>query len=253
MNVFSIDENTYIIEYETPQISKPAYLLVGLPDAGLVGEIATEYIIRKFKLKLFSSVYIPKLLPPISKINNGIANSPIELYYGNNLIVLHSWIAVSLDAIYSIAKIIINYAKKYKIDTILSLTGFPIQNRLDIEKPSLYWITNTLDLAEEMSKFSEIKKFGDGYLAGPYAPILLESIKEGIRNLVIVTESFSDLPDPEASALALSFISKYIGIEIDTSDLLKEAEEIREKIRGLMEQTRRQMPTYALGRPSSYV
>jgi len=253
MNILTLNENLYVMEYETPQIIRPAYMLIGLPDAGLVGEIATEYIIRKFKLKLFSSVYIPRLLPPISKINNGIANSPIELYYGNNLIVFHSWIAVSLDAIYHIAKIIINYAKKYKVDTIISLTGLPIQNRLDIEKPSIYWIANSLELAEEMNKFPEIRRFGDGYLAGPYAPILLESIKEGVKNLVIITESFSDLPDPEASAVALSFIAKYIGTEIDTSELLREAEEIREKIRGLMEQTKRQMPTYALGRPSSYV
>lgn len=252
MNIEKLDD-LLIIEREIPQISSPSYMIVGLPDAGLVGAIATEYLIRKLNLKSFASVYSHKSMPPISRINNGIASSPVELYYGYNLIILHSWIALPLDAVYSLAYLITKYSKRFNINTILSITGLPIPNRLEIEKPNLYWITNNTDLAKEMRIHGDIKQFGDGYLAGPYAPILFETIREGIRNLVIVVESFSDLPDPEASVVALSFISKYTGINIDTSELLKEAEGIREKIRGLMEQTKRQMPIYAMGRPSSYV
>lgn len=55
-----------------------------------------------------------------------------------------------------------------------------------------------------------------------------------------------------ASAIALSILSKYIGFPLDTEELLKEAEEVRERIRGLMSQTREELPKYATGRPMTY-
>ncbi len=83
-------------------------------------------------------------------------------------------------------------------------------------------------------------------------PILSYSQREKLNNIIIVVESFMDLPDPEASAIALSILSKYIGFPLDTEELLKEAEEVRERIRGLMSQTREELPKYATGRPMTY-
>ncbi len=60
-------------------------------------------------------------------------------------------------------------------------------------------------------------------------PILSYSQREKLNNIIIVVESFMDLPDPEASAIALSILSKYIGFPLDTEELLKEAEEVRER------------------------
>ncbi|MEM3213832.1 MAG: PAC2 family protein, partial [Metallosphaera sp.] len=65
-------------------------------------------------------------------------------------------------------------------------------------------------------------------------------------------ESFLDIPDPEASAVALEIMGRYLGFTLDTSALLKEAEEIRARIKGLMEQTKRELPTYSSGKPMSY-
>ncbi len=245
-------EEFKIIEKYVPQLSKPSYMLIGLPDAGLVGGIVSEYLINNLQLKEYGELYSPDLLPPISHVTNGQVMSPVKLYHTNNLIVVHSWIALPINALYPLAKSVVSYAKKYDINTIISITGIPVPNRLDLQELNTYWVTSTEDLAEELSKYPEIKRFTEGYVAGPYAPILLESKFNGIRNFLLIVESFQDLPDPEASAKALQFISKYIGITVDISGLLKEAEEIRDRIRGLMEQTKRQMPEYSLGRPTTY-
>ncbi|MBW9141764.1 MAG: proteasome assembly chaperone family protein [Candidatus Aramenus sp.] len=243
-----------VIEHATPAISKPTYLIVGLPDAGLVGSITTEFLIENYGLKEFGEVYSTKYIPPIMHVTDGIAKSPLRLYYSQSpgIIVFHAWTALPSNAIYPLAKLVVEYSKKYDVSKIISITGLPIQNRLEIDKPKAYWISNNAQLSVELEKTGLMEKFGDGYIAGPYAPILMESWRAGLDNFVIAVESFLDLPDPEASAVALDILSKYIGFKVDVSSLLQQAEEIRERIKGLMEQTKKELPSYTLGKPMTY-
>ncbi|WP_338601615.1 proteasome assembly chaperone family protein [Sulfolobus tengchongensis] len=247
-----LSEGFEIKEKYIPQIGKPSYLIVSLPDAGLVGSIAGEFLINYLNLKEYAELYSSKHLPPISHVVNGVAKSPLRMYHYENFLLLHSWVAIPANTLYPLARFIIDYAEKYGIQTIISITGVPVPNRLDLEKPTPYWIVNSEDLAKEIDNLNLMKRFTDGYIAGPYAPILIESAKKSVRNFVIVVESFLDLPDPEASAVALDIISKILGFKIDTSSLLKEAEEIRERIKGLMQQTRQEIPNYAGLRPFTY-
>lgn len=246
------DEEFEVREKQPLPISRPMYLIVSLPDAGLVGSIFGEYLINYFNLKEYAEIYSKRYLPPISHIIDGVAKSPLRLYYFNNFILLHSWVAIPANTLYPLAKFIVDYAKKQGINTIISVTGLPVTNRLELDKPSPYWIANSEEFANEIESLNLMKKFSEGYIAGPYSPILMESAKKSIRNFIIVVESFLDLPDPEASAVALEIFSKILGIKIDTSSLLKEAEEIRQRIKGLMQQTKQEIPSYAGFRPSTY-
>lgn len=241
-----------ILEKFVPNLSRPSYMIVGLPDAGLVGVIATEYLIDKLGLQEFAEIYAPDILPPISHVQDGIAKSPIRLYYNQNMVVFHSWIAIPSSTIIPLTKMITDVAKRYGISNIISITGLPIQDRLNAEKLNAYWIANDNNIAQDLQKLGLMEKFGDGYIAGPYAPLLIEAHKNNLSNFVIVVESFLDLPDPEASAIALSILSKYVGFNINVDELLKEAEDIRDKIKGLMEQTRQELPSYASGKPMTY-
>ncbi len=235
-----------------PRLGRPAYMLVGLPDAGLVGVIATEFLIEKLNMKPFASLKVDGNMP-IVYIDDSVAVSPFQFYHDNNMVVFHSWIAIPSNLAHKIASTIVNYAEKLGIDTIISITGVPIPNRLDVDKLNMYYIVNDDSLKKELSVYEELKPFGKGYMVGPYVPLLLESKAKGIKNFAIVVESFLDLPDPEASATALQFVAKYVGLTLDTSELLKEAEEIRAKIKGLMEQTREEMRNYMSSRgPLTY-
>ncbi|AHC51646.1 carboxylate-amine ligase [Sulfolobus acidocaldarius SUSAZ] len=245
--------NIEILEDYIPQLTRPSYLIVGLPDAGLVGTIATEFLVKKLGLSEFATIHAPDILPPIMHVRDGIAKSPLKFYHnGKNMIVFHSYIALPFSVINQIAKTLIDFAKKYGINNIISITGIPVENRLSATTLNSFVIGNNQQVTEEIEKMGLSKKFGEGYIAGPYAPILSYSQREKLNNIIIVVESFMDLPDPEASAIALSILSKYIGFPLDTEELLKEAEEVRERIRGLMSQTREELPKYATGRPMTY-
>lgn len=223
---------------EEPNLSKPRYLLVGLPDAGLVGQIASEYLIRELSMTETAHLYVQKL-PVIAQISNGLAKPPIRLYHWQNLLVLNSWVAIPPNSVHEVASMVCDIASKFDVYTLISVTGIPISNRLDAEKLNVYWVSNDEGLAQEMGRMGLASKFDEGYIAGPYAQILLESKRRKLRNLVITVDSFLDLPDPEASAVAVDVISNFVGFKISTDNLLKEAEGIRSRIRGLMEETKR--------------
>ncbi|WP_218258476.1 proteasome assembly chaperone family protein [Saccharolobus shibatae] len=247
-----LSEAFEVRERYVPQIGRPSYLLVSLPDAGLVGSISGEFLINSLNLKEYGEIYSHKYLPPISHVVNGVAKSPIRLYHYDNFLLLHSWVAIPANSIHHLADLVVDYAEKYGIQTIISITGVPVPNRLELEKPTPYWVVSSEDFAKELDSLNLMKKFVEGYVTGPYAPILFESAKKFIRNLVIVVESFLDLPDPEAAAVALDILSKMLGFKVDTSSLLKEAEEIRVRIKGLMQQTRQELPNYSGLRPYTY-
>jgi Archaeal enzymes of ATP-grasp superfamily len=235
-----------LLELEEPNLRRPSYMIVGIPDAGLVGEIATEYLINSLGMREFAEVSYPNS-PYLVQVINGVAKSPIRAFYSSNVIALNSWSALNPDLAFQVSGLVMEIARKYAVDTVISITGVPVPNRLELDRPSAFWISSGEDLAEEMSKVEEIRKFGDGYIVGPYAKILLDSKRTGIRNLVITVESLLDLPDPEAAIVAIEFIGKYIGVKVDTSKLEREAENIRSRIRELMEQTKRQMPSFGRG------
>jgi uncharacterized protein len=83
---------------------------------------------------------------------------------------------------------------------------------------------------------------------GPYALVLKEAIRKRVANLILLAESFVDFPDPEAAAQALTVLSRILGVNIDVSKLLEQAEMIRLRLRGLMKQTRQSMAE--MGGPS---
>ncbi|WP_373286773.1 proteasome assembly chaperone family protein [Sulfodiicoccus acidiphilus] len=224
---------------EEPTLPKPRYLFVGLPDAGLVGQIAAEYLIRETRMAEVAHFYLQKLSPTIVQVSGGLAKPPIRLYYSQNMLVFNSWVAIPPALATDVAELVCSLATKFDVYALISVTGIPVPNRLDLERLGVYWITSNEELAKETEKMSLAPRFDEGYIAGPYAPILLESKRRGLRNLVVTVESFLDLPDPEASAAAIEVVSKFTGFSVSTDNLLKEAEAIRARIRGLMEETKK--------------
>jgi uncharacterized protein len=70
---------------------------------------------------------------------------------------------------------------------------------------------------------------------------LKEGRRKGFSTVVFLVESFLDIPDPEAAAFGIAALSRFAGIQVDTTKLLEEAELIKIRTRDLMMQTRKAM------------
>lgn len=236
-----------LMEYEEYELSKPSFLILGLPDTGLVGVIGVNHAIDVLGMKEVAGIDIAGMMPPVAVISNGKVRPPLRIYVKDNIMALSAETPVPPGTVYPLSRMIIDYAMKRGIDYIVSMAGIASPNRINIEKPRVYWIASN-DKARKLVDGLEIEGFTNGYLVGPYALILKNAIRSRIPNLVLLAEAFMEFPDPEASAAVLGILSKILGKEIDVKKLLEQAELIRLKLRGLMKQTRQTMAE--MGAPS---
>ncbi len=243
------------LEYREVKLSKPSFLILGLPDAGLVGVIAATHLVRSLDMEEYAGIDSTRLLPPVAVISKGLPRHPIRLFHTDNIVVLTAEAAIPPAAIQPLASFIVDYARRMSIDYVISIVGLATPNRLEIEKPSVYWLAGSEEAAKLAEKLG-IKLMSDGYLVGPYAVVLKEAIKKRVNNLILLAEAFLDFPDPEAAAAVLQVLSKAVGREIDTKKLLEEAELIRLRLKELMRQTRQALSemrkTYEYQAPLMY-
>ncbi|OYT38747.1 MAG: hypothetical protein B6U89_05330 [Desulfurococcales archaeon ex4484_58] len=230
-----------IYEYYDPYLEPhPEYLVLGLPDAGLVGSIASRHLVFSKKFAFIAEIDSPVRLPPITVVHNSIPISPIQLYMSRDrrIVTLLSETPIPIHTIYPMINTIINYAREINIKYLISLSGIAVPNRLQIEKPKVYWLASNSN-ARELIKETEIEELKEGFVVGPYAVLLKEARRKGMSNLALFVESFLDIPDPESAAEALKVLSSIINIDIDVKELLEEAELLKLKTRELMMQTKK--------------
>ncbi len=238
-----IYDHLIVYEYYDPYVEPlPEYFILGLPDAGLVGSIASRYLVLNKGFKFIGEIDSPAYFPPITVVHRTTPISPIQLYLSSDrkILTLLSETPIPPHAIYPLVKALINYSRDIGIKYIISLAGLAIPNRLQIEKPRVYWLASN-ESTKELVKDKGIEELREGFIVGPYAVLIKEARRRGVNNLALFAESFLDIPDPESAAETLKILSSIIGIEIDLKQLLEEAELLKLKTRELMMQTKKTM------------
>ena len=235
-----------IFETKEIELKKPSYLILGLPDAGLVGAISVSHLARTLNMEEYGGIESYRYFPPIVVVHKGSLYPPLRFFHKDNLVVLVPEIAIPTGAIYPLSYAITDYAQRKGFDFIISITGTPIPNRMEIDKPKVYWLA-TGKTATDVGKKLNIPIFEEGLLVGPYAVILKESMKRRMNNILLLVESYMEFPDPEAAATALEVLSKVTGVEVDVKKLLEEAEIIKLKSREMMRSTHRMLTRMGKG------
>ncbi|WP_460124086.1 proteasome assembly chaperone family protein [Stetteria hydrogenophila] len=235
---------------EYGELGRPKYLVLGLPDVGLVGAIAAMHIIRERKLKDAVGIESYTFLPPVAVVANGRPLHPVRIYTdGEELAVLITDVPVAPAGVAPLGSAIVEYARSRGFEVIISLTGVGSPARMRGAEPKVYWVS-TGSRAEELGSRLGAEKFENGIIVGPYAIVLKESVRRKVNNLVVLAESYIDFPDPEAAAAALQALGKATGLEVSVEKLLEEAEQLRLRLRQLMKETREAMSR--LGKPMEY-
>ena len=232
-----MSESIKIIEKKT--IPSEATMIIGLPDVGLVGLIATSYIISELNLEEIAYME-SDLLPPVVVLHNGLPHAPLRMYGNQNLIAVISELAVPAPAIYKIMREIVNWAKEKKVKRIVSMGGIPLENRQTIKEPEVFGAASNQELLDMLKK-SGLKTMNEGYIVGAQALSMRYSISKNVSAIAILAQSFYNYPDPQAAAIALKELSKISDIKVDVSKLLERGEEIRLKARDIMKRTQQEM------------
>lgn len=225
------------------EIPRDSVAVVGLPDVGLVGPIATSHLVKQWGLRIIGYLDSPQL-PPVILFHEASPLLPVRIYGGYKknafILVIHSDVAVPPDAIHGLSSFLVETLLEKGVKRLFLLGGLAVQDRLNIETPRTYAASVELEMLEYARRMG-IEPLKEGFIGGVYAQMLKEGFKRGLSVLALLSECFLNYPDPGASAATLQAFSKIIGEDIDVSTLIEQEEEIRLKLRELMRRTMESM------------
>ena len=232
-----MSESVKIVEKKT--VPSEATMIIGLPDVGLVGLIATSYLISELNLEEIAHMD-SDLLPPVVVLHKGLPHAPLRIYGNQNLIAVISELAVPAPAIYPIMRAIVEWGQAKKVERIVSMGGIPIESRQAITEPKVFGAASNKELLDMLSKRG-LSILNEGYIVGPQALSMRYSVSKKVSAIAILAQSFYNYPDPAAAAMVLKELSKISDIKVDVSKLLEKGEEIRLKARDIMKRTQQEM------------
>jgi uncharacterized protein len=232
-----LSESVKIVENKP--VPSEATMIIGLPDVGLVGLIATSYLISELNLEEIA--YMDSdLLPPVVVLHEGLPHAPLRIYGNQNLIAVISELAIPAPAIYTVTRELVDWAQAKKIKRIISMGGIPTENRQTIKEPEVFAAASNQELLDTLTK-SGLKTLNEGYIVGAQTLSMRYSISKKMPSIAILAQSFYNYPDPQAAAIALRELSKISDVKVDVSKLLEKGEEIRLKARDIMKRTQQEM------------
>lgn len=230
----------YIKEYGGVELKGPT-LIEGLPDVGLVGVISSAFLVDQLKLIPYGHVE-SELLPPVMVLHNAELMHPLRLYADKegSIVVLTSEIALPPTMLMPLAYAVVDWAVRNRVNRVISLNGYPVPNRLDLEKPAVYGVGNGKDAVEYLRKYG-VEVIEEGFVAGFYAMLLRETARYRVDAMALLGQCFPKYPDPGAAASVVSKLSEMLGIKVDVKPLLEKADEIKLSMKDLMRQTEESM------------
>lgn len=224
---------------ETNRTGEIKYVLVALPDTGLVGTIALGHAIQSKKMREVGYV-TPRALPPMLVIHNGEPKSPVRIYADGDFAALISEAPLPLETYNELAYHVAKWATEKKIQLLISLTGIGVQNRVEITKPQVFSVGSTAEV-RGLLKSRGLLPLDEGFVVGPQAVLLDECIEKTVPIAILLAQSHTQFPDPAAAVAMLEQLNQAFGFNIEIKELVQEAEEFRIRLRELMNRTQQTM------------
>jgi len=224
---------------EKKPVPPGATVLCGFPDVGLVGVLASSYVISE--LALDELAYVDsELLPPVVVLHKGLPHSPMRVYGNSNLLVTIAETAIPATGVQWLMKNFMEWVKSKIPKMIIPIGGIPAQNRQDIEKPEVFGTASSPDMIQFLEQHG-LEVLKEGYMVGPQALIMRYCAEDHVPAVALLAQSFYNYPDPEAAAAALTKFSKITGVVIDVTKLVEKGEEIRLRAKDMMKRTQQEL------------
>lgn len=219
-----------IKEIEHMKLKNPV-IIEGFPGIGMVGTICASFLADKLQMKLIGYL-ASNLFPPIAAIHDYKPVSPARIYASekHNLIVIYSEFVIPSQIVFPLAQEIISWAKKHEASAIYSLAGI-MSPQPDQQK--IYGIAATKEIADKLTK-AGVELIREGATQGVSGVLVAEAAAEGFPAGNVMIQTAQPL-DPRASAHLLKKFSEMIGIKLDTTPLITEAEKIETKMNEAMQ------------------
>ncbi len=235
---------------------KDAIMIVGVANAGLVGSIAANHIIEK--LKMIEVAHVDSAtFPPVSVFMDGILKHPFRIYADSKdkpakVFLATTELPINRETFHDVAHVLVDYIEEMKIDSLVTLVGFPV-NEMDDSKIDVFYAAEP-ELVERLKAIGNaIQPLPKGMIYGIEALILNEALERELDGFTLIVPVREYLPATRSAAALIDALNKiYAFLNIDTKDLLDQDKAIQSKLQELAEQIKRsQEPDQYIAPPPS--
>lgn len=235
-------EKTLIKEKTQLKLKDPV-LLEGLPGLGMVGRIATRYLIKQLKAKKLADLYSPHF-PYYVLVNKkgSVRLLRAEFHFWKNDTGEHDFIlltgdhqAQTIEGQYEVVSCILDFAEKYEVKTAITIGGY----RKEAEKtPKVVAVSTSPKLLDRAFKAEAVASPPGNPIVGTAGLLLGLARFRNIDALCLLGETCGYLRDPKAAESVLRVLRKILNIKVDLTGLegdIRKSIEIVAKMREIEE------------------
>ncbi len=210
---------------------KSPIIIGGFPGIGLIGTIATEFLVKHLNAEPIGHIWSDKLMP-MAAVHDSKIIQPLEIFYDSkhNIMILHALSDIrTLE--WALGDALLELGKAVKAKEIICLEGVLSKT----ETTNLFYLTTSKIKEKAFNKIRDNVSIGplkEGIIMGVTAAMLLRTVN--IPTSGIFVETHSKLPDSKAAAKIIEVLDNYLNLKVDYKPLLKAAEEFEGKIKDLL-------------------
>ena len=240
-------KETVIKEIDDIELINPI-LIEGLPGLGMVGNIATQYLMQELKGKQLAVLHSPHFPYHVLVDDKGSARLLRgEFTYWKNKTGKNDLIfltgdsqAQTIEGQFEVATKILDFAVKKKVKTIITLGGY--RNEFDGD-PHIVAVSTNTELLDKALKAQAVNSEAGTPIVGTAGLLLGLSKFRCIEAMCLLGETRGYLPDPKTAKSIIEVLQGILEIKVDLKGLDEEIERSK-KILGRMKDIEKRRVKY---------
>ncbi|MHA1917226.1 MAG: proteasome assembly chaperone family protein [Candidatus Ranarchaeia archaeon] len=201
-------------------------------NIGQTGYIVIRHLIQKLGAKRVGFVVLDEPTPSVFMEEDKLA-TPFELYETDKFIILYPRLQPQRADWNVLSKGITSWILKNKIKEAILIGGLDIRFK-DDESSNIKGASTSTYIKKLKKHNIELLDTGLG-IFGPLALLLFYFEIAEFPAVALLPYAERDRPDPRAASIAIDYLNKICGMEIDNSTLLKHAKDIEKEINSIIE------------------
>ena len=225
-------KTTVIKELVNVELKNPI-LVEGFPGLGMVGSIATQYLVKQLKAQKLATLYSPHFPYHVLVDKKGGARLLRGEFYlwknetGENDFILLTGDsqAQTIEGQFEVANSILDFAEKKKVKTIITLGGY----RNEVEgTPKVVAVSTNPALFERALKARAISSDAGTPIVGTAGLLLGLAKFRKIDAVCLLGETRGYLPDPKTAKSVIEVLQGILDVNVDLKGLDEEIERSKE-------------------------
>ncbi len=206
---------------------KDAVVLEGSPELGLIGNILGWLLVEQLKMKQIG--YIDsKQFPPLAVLYKGIAIHPFRIYSSDGIVLFLSDFIIPPTVSYDMSKAIVEWMERNNSKELITFNSMVVMEK----SGAVAGAANSEDALKRLGEI-ELPILPFGNVNGLSGSLLTRTATKNIPSSCLFAEVLNQYPDPRAAASIVNVLNKMLDIDVDAEPLIKEAEEIEERLKEL--------------------